>query len=97
MRTPPRPEYADAADALRVRSILMVAWFHIWQQSWLSPSLAWGWRQIDLTGYVRTGYMFVDLMLVLSGFLTYLPYADDRPPEPRKFYLKRFCPVTGCA
>ena len=67
----------------------MIGWYHIWQQSWLSPVFTLGGLRLDLTFCVRTGYMFVDLMLALSGFLVYLPYAADRPRPAREFYLRR--------
>ena len=86
---PPEAGYAAAADLLRVFSIFMVAWYHIWQQSWLSPVLRLGRFQLDMSGPVRTGYMFVDLMLVLSGFLVYLPYANGQERSPGEFYLRR--------
>ena len=85
----PDPGYAAAGDFLRVVSIFMVAWFHIWQQSWLGPVLRVGGLRLDLTFAVRTGYMFVDLMLVLSGFLTYLPYACGKQRPAGEFYLRR--------
>ena len=85
----PETGHAAAADLLRVISIFMVGWYHIWQQSWLSPVLRLGGNVIDLTPWVRTGYMFVDLMLVLSGFLTYLPYAAGEERPPGEFYLRR--------
>ena len=86
---PPDPGYAAAADLLRVFSIFMVAWYHIWQQSWLAPVLRLGRFQLDMSGPVRTGYMFVDLMLVLSGFLLYLPYANGQERPAGEFYLRR--------
>ena len=85
----PDPNRAAPADLLRVLCILMVGWYHIWQQSWLSPYLRFGNHQLDLTSYVRTGYMFVDLMLALSGFLIYLPYANQKERAPREFYARR--------
>ena len=81
--------YAAAADLLRVFCVFMIAWFHIWQQSWLSPVLRVGGLTLNMTSPVRAGYMFVDLMLLLSGFLCYLPYANGRAPAPRDFYLRR--------
>ena len=85
----PRAKYAAAADFLRVMSVFMIGWYHIWQQSWLTPILNLGGRQIDLTRYVRTGYLYVDLMLVLSGFLTYLPWAAGKARPAGEFYLRR--------
>ena len=86
---PPEPDYAAAGDLLRVICILMVGWFHIWQQSWLSPAVKLGGRWLDFTPWVRTGYMFVDMMLALSGFLCYLPYANGRERPAGEFYLRR--------
>ena len=61
----PRREktYIAAADLLRVFCVGMVAWFHIWQQSWLDPGFRLGGMHIDLQRIVRRGYMGVDLML----------------------------------
>ena len=87
--SPAPPEHAAAGDFLRVFCVFMIAWYHIWQQSWLSPRLEIGPVALDMTVPVRTGYMFVDLMLMLSGFLLYLPYANSRERSPRAFYLRR--------
>ena len=86
--------YAPVADGLRAVAVLVVAWFHIWQQSWLSPVLSLGGLQLDFTAPVRTGYMMVDILLLLSGFLLFLPYArarvDGSPlPELRPYYIRR--------
>ena len=86
---PPDPGFAAAGDFVRVLSVFLIAWFHIWQQSWLSPVLTVGALRLDLTGQVRAGYMFVDLMLALSGFLTYLPYANRAERPAGEFYLRR--------
>ena len=64
--------YADAGDFLRVISIAFIAWFHIWQQSWLDPNIYIGRSRINLYPMVSCGYMLVDLMLLLSGFLLML-------------------------
>ena len=85
----PRSDYAAAGDFMRVFSIAFVAWYHIWQQSWLAPQLKAGVLSLDLSPQVRAGYMFVDLMLLLSGFLLYLPYANDRERPAGEFYMKR--------
>ena len=86
---PPPSDYAAAGDLLRVFCIFMVAWYHIWQQSWLTPLIRLGPFQLDMSGPVRTGYMFVDLILMLSGFLLYLPYANGRERSSGEFYLRR--------
>ena len=44
---------------------------------------------LDMTGPVRAGYMFVDLMLMLSGFLLYLPWANGKERPTGEFYLRR--------
>ena len=88
-RSTPSPRYAAAADLLRVLCVFMVAWFHIWQQSWLSPVLRVGGFTLNLTAQVRAGYMFVDLMLLLSGFLCYLPYARGKEYGTGEFYARR--------
>ncbi len=83
-----------APDVLRVASIFIVAWFHIWQQSWLNPSFFIGKHYVNLELIVRHGYMMVDEMLLLSGFLLALPVARrhlrGEPAEaPEAFYRKR--------
>lgn len=70
--------YLAAADLLRVFSVGLVAWFHIWQQSWLNPGFSVLGTWVDLQRLVRRGYMMVDLLLLLSGFLLYLPCARRR-------------------
>lgn len=83
------PAHAAAGDFLRVFCVLMIGWYHIWQQSWLSPDIQLGDFTLRIQPYVRGGYMFVDLMLLLSGFLLYLPYANRAERPPRQFYLRR--------
>jgi len=86
---PLRSDYAAAGDILRVFCCFMVAWYHIWQQSWLGPVLKTEAFTLNMTPPVRAGYMFVDLMLLLSGFLLYLPYANGKECSPREFYIRR--------
>lgn len=57
------------ADVVRIGAAGLVGWFHIWQQSWVSPG--------RLEPLVRTGYVWVDMMILLSGFCLFLPYAAD--------------------
>ena len=90
----PKKEYLAAADFLRVFSVGLVACFHIWQQSWLDPGFRAFGVYLDLQRIIRRGYMAVDLMLLLSGFLLYLPVAraarTGAPmPDTKEFYFRR--------
>ena len=78
----------------RAIMVLLVCHYHIWQQSWLPQYyMIWG-RELQLDFLARAGYMFVDGMLLMSGFLLYLPYARKKAegiPAPgwKEFGLKR--------
>ena len=63
----------DALDGVRVLCILLVGWFHIWQQSWLAPQFEVLGEFVSLDFLLRSGYIWVDGLLLLSGFLLYLP------------------------
>lgn len=87
--------YLAAADLLRVVAISLVGWYHIWQQSWLDPGFYIGSYYVNLQQMIRNGYMMVDILLVLSGFLLALPYASAKlgrgvRPTIKQFYVKRF-------
>ena len=58
-------------DGLRVLMILIVSWYHIWQQSWLRPVIG----SYSLDYLVRSGYIWVDGTVLLSAFLLFLPWA----------------------
>ena len=92
-------QYLPAADLFRVLCIALIAWYHFWQLSWLDPGFSVGGVHIDLQQTVRNGYMLVDMLLVLSGFLLALPYArwaQGRGDEPDgvDFYKKRFIRIV---
>ena len=87
-------QYHPLADGFRALAMLGVMWFHIWQQSWLSPRFVLLGRTFDFTHIVRSGYLLVDVFLLLSGFLMFLPYAksaldDTKLPSILNFYKKR--------
>ena len=84
-----RADYADAGDFLRVISIALVGWFHIWQQSWQNPNLNLFGRTFRIYPLVACGYMFVDLMLLLSGFLLMLGWQSGRSRNLKDFYTAR--------
>ena len=77
-------------DGLRVIMIFLVSWYHIWQQSWLTPVIG----SYSLDYLMRSGYVWVDGTVLMSAFLLYRPYAaaragEGRMPEPAAFYRRR--------
>ena len=90
-RQSPDAKHLDVLDGFRAIFVFLVAWFHIWQQSWLFPRVNIGGLAINLTFLCRAGYVFVDGLLLLSGFLLYLPYAQSAGKAPRilPFYKRR--------
>lgn len=94
----PERRYFAAADILRILCIFTVAWFHIWQQSWLDPSFVLGGHYFDLQRIVRRGYMLVDLTLLLTGFLLYRPLvrSNGKIADVRGFYYRRLCRILPC-
>ncbi len=83
-----------APDGVRVLAIGLVMWFHIWQQSWLPPVLHVGGITADFTAVARTGYLFVDIMLMLSGYLLYLPIARGKELRTRDYYIRRLIRIV---
>ncbi len=85
---PLRRNYAEAGDFLRAACVGMVGWYHIWQQSWLNPNLHLGRHVVRFYPLVAGGYMFVDLMLALSGFLLMLGWLGGKR-DLRQFWVNR--------
>lgn len=78
----------------RALMVLFVCNYHIWQLGWLPQSVTILGQYINFDFFTRSGYMFVDGMLLLSGFLLYLPYAREKAegipvPEAGRFYFNR--------
>ena len=78
--------HIDVVDGIRAASVIIVMIFHFWQQTWIFPVIKTPWlsfisiggrplTQIDFTAFARAGYLFVDMMVLLSGFLLSLPLA----------------------
>ncbi len=97
--------HVGVLDGVRALGVLCVLWFHFWQQTWLmpvyqTPFLAWaGVKQVNPDVMRRVGYLCVDLMLLLSAFVLYLPYARHTfcgtPVDPVKtFFKKRFARIV---
>lgn len=82
--------YIGALDGIRALAVLIVVWFHIWQQNWLMPSVG----GVSLDWIPRYGYLMVDMMILLSGFCLFLPYAQKmvyggEVQTTSEFYVKR--------
>ena len=96
-RKNPDTRYVDTCDGVRALAILIVGWYHIWQQSWLYPNLTVFGREISFDPLVRSGYIWVDIMILISGFCLYLPWArleaDEAGQSPLAFYEKRLARV----
>ena len=105
MDNPFQTKRIASLDGLRALAVLVVAWFHIWQQSWLSPTATLpvfaplGEPVLRLEIFPRSGYLFVDFLLVLSAFCLFLPHARHMlggpPPDgPRVFWRKRVARIV---
>ena len=90
-----RAEQIPELDGWRVLLVFLVSWYHIWQQSWLTPYVG----TVSLDFLVRSGYMPVDGTILLSGFLLFLPWAramrNGGPlPSAKQFYRRRFMRIV---
>lgn len=94
--------HIDVLDGVRAIAVGFVAWFHFWQQSWLTPRISFsanitryfGITGINLEGFVRYGFVFVDMLILLSAFCNFYPYAhsillQEPWPDTKSFYIKR--------
>lgn len=97
--------YIKVLDGIRAMAILIIAWYHIWQQSWLQPikevSLlsVFHCNPINFDWLVRTGSLMVDMLLLLSGFCLFLPYARSmvygvEEPGKKEFYKRRVARIV---
>lgn len=82
-------------DGIRAIAIIIIVGYHFWQLSWLRPSVGF----IDLDWLIRNGSILVDMMILMSGFCLFLPYArhkvyDEEMPSTKKFYKNRFARIA---
>lgn len=78
----------------RALMVLLVCNFHIWQQSWFRQGFTLFGQWVSTDYITRSSYLFVDGMILLSGFLLFLPYAramqgGDPAPRIRDFFRNR--------
>ncbi|MBP1588256.1 MAG: acyltransferase [Clostridia bacterium] len=88
-------------DGIRALSVVLVVGFHFWQQSWLwnlydpSKLKAIGIEDAGMNWLFETGYVWVDMMILLTGLCLFLPhaarmvYGDTPLSSVPKFYAKR--------
>ena len=86
---------------LRAVMVLMVAAYHIYQQSWLSHRFTLGDWTVNATPFVYGGFLFVDGLMLLTGFLLFLPHAREREegipaPGTGEFYFRRVRRILPC-
>lgn len=88
-----------ALYGFRAIMVLLVANFHIWQQSWLSQELSLFGVRLSFDYITRASYVFVDGLILLSGFLLFLPHARQMAqggsvPGVKRFYLNRLIRIV---
>lgn len=102
MNPRPRPDEKLTIGVLygfRALMVLFVCNYHFWQQSWIAQQITVAGKMISFDFFTRSSYLFVDGMLLLSGFLLYLPHAraaEYGVPAPgiRDFYQRRFMRIV---
>ena len=83
----------------RALMILFVMNYHLWQQSWLPQRIRLFGKTVIFDFWTRSSYLFVDGMILMSGFLLYLPYArakQEKTPVPsvKRFYFNRLVRIV---
>ncbi len=92
-------KHIGVLDGIRAISVIIVMVFHFFQQTWIFPTVktprlsSFGIGAIDFTPLARTGYLMVDMMILISGFLLFLPVARNilfgEPLSKWRVYFKK--------
>ena len=88
-------KYLKVLDGIRALAILIIVWYHFWQQNWLSPNFSF----ISLEFLPRYGFLLVDMMILISSFCLFIPYArtmvyHEKYPNTKNFYIKRLARIV---
>ncbi len=87
---PPSEKHIDVLNGFRAIFVLLVARYHFWLLSYLWTDVWLFGERIELDFLLQTGYIWVDGLMLLSGFLLYLPYTGKgKPASPLIFYKRR--------
>lgn len=95
-------KHIDVLDGIRAIAIIVIVWFHFWQQTWITPYIHFdnsitkyvGITESHLHYFIRYGAVFVDVLILLSAICNLYPYArsimfQEKWPDMKQFYLKR--------
>lgn len=82
-------------DGIRALAIIIIVWYHFWQQSWIVPVMG----PINLDWLIRNGSILVDMLVLLSAFCLFLPYArqmvfKEQAPAAKYFYINRIARIA---
>ena len=96
---PPAKIDIGVLHGFRALFVLFVCNFHIWQQGWLGQYATVFGLRLDFDFWTRASYMFVDGMILMSGFLLYLPHARRAVlatpvPTAGRFYADRVARIV---
>ncbi len=94
--------HIDVLDGIRAVSLVFIVWFHIWEQSWLTPYIVFdnniarylNISSLNIHTLVQFGYTLVEMFILMSAIVNFLPYArsivfGEPWPDTRTFYIKR--------
>lgn len=86
--------YLPVLDGLRAICMMLVFFFHNYQQTWLRADFRIGNLILTLEPFQRYGYIAIDAFFVLSGFCLFYPVArnmfgEAREQSIKEFYIKR--------
>ena len=100
-------KHIGALDGIRAYAIIIVVWYHLWQQNWMSPYITFnnsftkylGITEIPLASVVRYGFNSVDILVFLSAFCNFLPYMrsivlGEKWPNAKEFFIKRLARIA---